>query len=501
MNNRKYKWILYIIVLVILGTISIQVYWNYKNYLINKQQLINDVQISLDNAVDSYYTNLAKKSTIGFAFEANSEEDYIIKSGRFDSVLNHINIKERAFTQFDSIDIKGVKVVRGIDTDSVLKRFHLEHKNRLSDSIHMEINWNQKETLDTLIINDFQRLTSKVVLSMTADTLNLKHIDSLFKSELDRKDLTVSYGLSFYQNKKINNSLHHKNIKDSALITTSKSSFLPRGSTLKAHFNNETKIILKRILSSILISTLLILAVISSLFYLLKIIKRQKQLAEIKNDLISNITHEFKTPIATIGVALESINSFNVINDKEKTKKYINMSSSQLSKLNLMVEKLLETATLDSGNLEFHKESIDIKNLIESLLIRYKTQHPNKIFSLNTKEESLLINIDAFHFENAINNILDNAVKYGGDTISLVLKTNQKTTSISISDNGNTLKPENKHRIFEKFYRIPKGNTHDIKGYGIGLYYTKTIIDKHSGNIALDLSDGQTTFKISLPNA
>ena len=113
----------------------------------------------------------------------------------------------------------------------------------------------------------------------------------------------------------------------------------------------------------------------------------------------------------------------------------------------------------------------------------------------------LNISADKFHFENALNNILDNAIKYGGDEISIALNNNSKYIEISISDNGNTLRAENKQRIFEKFYRIPKGNTHDVKGYGIGLYYTKTIIDKHGGNIHLDLKNKLTTFKISIPHA
>ena len=249
-----------------------------------------------------------------------------------------------------------------------------------------------------------------------------------------------------------------------------------------------------------MISSILVLAVISCLFYLLKIIRNQKQLAEVKNDLISNITHEFKTPIATIGVALESISNFNGIDDKEKTKKYINMSSDQLNKLNLMVEKLLETATLDSDNLSLNKELININDLLNSLLNRYSIQFPNKTFNLNLMVENLMAKVDAFHFENAVNNILDNAVKYGGDIISITLLSKGENFDITIADNGNSIDKTNKSRIFEKFYRIPKGNTHDVKGFGIGLYYTKTIVEKHNGSINLDLSNNLTSFKITLPN-
>ena len=176
------------------------------------------------------------------------------------------------------------------------------------------------------------------------------------------------------------------------------------------------------------------------------------------------------------------------------------MSSEQLGKLNVMVEKLLETATLDSGNLELNKENFNIISLLDALVSKYKIQFPDKTFNTNIQLESLIINADIFHIENALNNILDNAVKYGGDIISIELKARKTNLDILVSDNGHSLTHENKHQIFDKFYRVPKGNTHDVKGFGIGLYYTKTIIDKHNGSITLELNKNLTTFKITLPN-
>ena len=238
---------------------------------------------------------------------------------------------------------------------------------------------------------------------------------------------------------------------------------------------------------------------ISCLFYLLKIIKHQKQLAEVKNDLISNITHEFKTPIATIGVALESIQNFNVIEDKAKTKTYLDLSNTQLSKLNTMVEKLLETATLDSENLELNKDTYNISEILTTSIEKHQL-NSDKTITFNIPE-NISAKVDVFHFENAINNIIDNAIKYGGDAISISLEQNHFVFTITISDNGNTLTKANKDKIFEKFYRVPKGNTHDVKGFGIGLYYTKKIAEKHNGTITVDLKNNITSFKITLPNA
>ncbi|MHA7842672.1 MAG: sensor histidine kinase [Winogradskyella sp.] len=498
MNDKRYKWILYTIVAVIAVTIGIQVFWNYKNYQSNKQQLVNDVQISLDKAVDDYYAALAERTTVGIFLEGDQQKDPLNEEGHIKKFLQQIDTDSFGFKNIDKIDIsniEGVTVLRGFKADSMSKVIDEQIKPSKAEDFKKKLD-SIKQNKNIKDISEFEILTSKIVVSISNDSLDLIELDSLVRQEFLRKKLYLDYNLHFnrVKNKDSLPSLKNK------LHTSSKSTFLPKGSHLGISFTNETKLVLKRSLGGILISTLLIAAVISSLFYLLMIIKHQKQLAEVKNDLISNITHEFKTPIATIGVALESISNFNAIEDKEKTKNYVNMSSQQLDKLNLMVEKLLETATLDSDKLELKKECIDVVTLLNDLSRRYKIQFPEKEFNTSLKVEHLETKVDVFHFENALNNILDNAVKYGGKIISVDLIPKEKSFDILISDNGNILSKANKERIFEKFYRVPKGNTHDVKGFGIGLYYTKSIIEKHGGTINVDLSRDLTTFKITLPN-
>ena len=502
---------LYIISIVILSTIGIQVYWNYKNYQINKQQLINDVQVSLDNAVDSYYANLAERSAIeGYAIQTNSKDGLFATTFKIDSLLNqrprnygfklNKNVKRLArksvlkYHEKNSEDLDSVHIESKIPVESI---FH-KHDSIISDSIRFGFKWLKEFDVDSSYIKDFTLLTSKVFVSITRDSLSLKSIDSLLKSELSRKNLNIVYGLTFESRELETQKL--KEINPSHLTTNSKSPFLPRGSLLSIHFSNETKIILKRILTGILISTLLVLAVIGCLFYLLQIIRHQKQLAEVKNDLISNITHEFKTPIATISVALEGLKNFNVIDDKDKTKTYLDMSSDQLTKLNVMVEKLLETATLDSENLELHKKPINVIDLLNTVVDKHQMQTESTIIHFDPKQTTMEVKVDVFHFENAINNIIDNAIKYGGDKIWIEISQDSFSFTISISDNGNSLNKAHKDQIFEKFYRVPKGNTHDIKGFGIGLYYTKKIVEKHNGTIQLDLKKTHTTFNLTAPN-
>ncbi|MDY8136547.1 HAMP domain-containing sensor histidine kinase [Aquimarina sp. 2201CG5-10] len=507
MKRRNYKTILYFITAVIVVTLSIQVYWNLKNYQASKQQLINEVQISLDNAVDQYYEELAKNQTFRFISDTeysdclpnNLRRNKVAKI--WDSTPTHINDHRSFFRYLDSTKAFTSPIIKRKITDSTHPLFKVFKK---PDSIKTMIQINDSDSITIYAdLNPFEILTSKVVVSIGQDDLELKKIDSLLKFELSRKKVSADYILQYTDplgqsySKNENSSIV---AKEEQLYTVSKSSYLPYDSSLKLFFTNTTRIILERNLFGILLSFLLVSAVIGCLLYLLRIINRQKQLAELKNDLISNITHEFKTPIATISAAMEGIRSFNQANDPQKTKKYVEMSSNQLGKLNTMVEKILETATLDSDELQLNLEEANMVELIDNIIEKHKTNSPQKNITFESTHSNIWKKIDVFHFENAVNNIIDNAIKYGGDLIAINIKNTNPNIHIEIKDNGNSLTKTHKEKIFEKFYRVPKGNTHDIKGFGIGLFYTKTIIEKHKGNIQLLLDQGQTNFKITLPN-
>ena len=219
-------------------------------------------------------------------------------------------------------------------------------------------------------------------------------------------------------------------------------------------------------------------------------------MAELKNDLINNLTHEFKTPIATISTALEGIDKFNETNDLEKTRKYIGIGQDQLKKLDQMVEKLLETATLEKDEIILNKESVDVSALLRKMLDKYQMTNEKQFEA--AIDAGVVTRVDPVHFDNAISNLIDNAVKYGGQKIKVTLRAGQHI-ALEVTDNGPGMDKRHQDKVFEKFYRIPKGDQHDVKGYGIGLYYTQKIIEKHGGQITLTSKPGKTTFKITLP--
>ncbi len=502
MQKNRYKSILYFISAVILVTLVIQIYWNFKNYQASKQQLVNEVQISLDNAVDQYYEELAKNQT--FSFISNAKNLNYFSNKQLDKILKRIDSTKKHFSRSnlsDSIKTSEISFYRNKNIDSTKQFIKVL---QLSDSIETMLNISEHDSITiSTHTNPFEALTSKIVISISQDEVNLNTIDSLLNVELVRKKVSADYTLKYTNGLE---QLHNNNICDTITIhknqlyTQSKSSYLPPHSSLKLFFTNTTITILKKNLLGILLSFILMTAVIGCLLYLLQIITHQKHLAALKNDLISNITHEFKTPIATISAALEGIQNFNQENDQEKTKKYLNMSSGQLNKLNTMVEKILETATLDSDELQLNLEETNLTPLIHTIAEKHKVNSPEKNITFTNSHENIWRKIDVFHFENAINNMVDNAIKYGGNSVGISIINTDSHILIEIRDNGTGLTKAHKEKIFEKFYRVPKGNTHDVKGFGIGLFYTKTIIEKHKGTIQLSLDQGLTNFKITLPN-
>jgi two-component system phosphate regulon sensor histidine kinase PhoR len=488
MAKQNYKWVVYFISITIITTIAVQVYWNYREYQINKQNLISKVQLSLDNSVEKYYANLTKSGIITF------------------TSLDSINLKEKTDTIFLKTNSRyGFRK----KIDSTL---HNLVKNDNSKPILIKNNRNNSYpffTPDKHFPKNIDSLISKVYISISRDTLDLFKLNSYLSEEFNRNNLDITYGLKYsYRHRSFNDSIATKtkeinltNFPKNHLTAISNSTFLPHRSHLELLFTNETAILLRNSFISILLSFLLSISIIASLIYLLKTIYKQKQLADIKNDLISNITHELKTPIATISTALEAMVNFNALDDKIKSEKYISIANTQVVKLNIMVEKILETAILNQDDLPLNKQAINLNVLLKNVIEKYELINAEKTFTFKSNHQNIILNIDPFHFENAIGNIIDNAIKYGGNIISIELNSTKNNIEIFIKDNGNGIPKKYKDLIFEQFYRIPTGNTHNIKGFGIGLFYTKSIIEKHHGTIQLIHNKNNTTlFKIEFKN-
>ena len=484
MNTKKHHWILYSITVTIVLTISVQLYWNYNNYLENKQRVKNEIQTSLDIAIDEYYTTISKNN-----FFAIVNQDSIDKKNIFKNILrSNISNPNSKFNISITADFKAPRQL-----DSLINIHTTKSKRNLPKQVKKVLKNIKADSLK--LIKGLQ----SVVVALTNDLIDFNKLDSILNQKLISKGLHTRNYLSYYENDIKTGGSLEKNQKKLTLFLKSKSTFLRPNQSLRIYYQDPTLIALKKSATEIFLSLILSLTIISSLFYLFRIIKKQKQLSEIKNDLINNITHEFKTPIATISTAIEAIENFNVINDREKTKQYAAISALQLKKLHQMVEKLLETATLDSENLMLQKEPSNLVDLIFKIVKKHELLTKKKI-NFTTNTDAIILEIDPFHFENAISNVIDNAVKYGGNRLEVTLTSMLNTVEISVTDNGDGIEKNQQERIFDKFYRVPKGNTHDVKGFGIGLYYTHKIIEKHGGEITVLSNFEKTTFKLLILN-
>lgn len=502
MNTKKYNWILYLISTTIVVTVCVQLYWNYNNYLDNKQQVKNEIQTSLDIALDEYYGNISKQRFMAFYGQDTTGTD-----GYFFKNFNSKNSKnKKSKFNISSIEIKTDNPDEFREMPKILDSILFEEKI-LTGERRMNT-----DSIQTVTVAPFNIIRGKreadsikvmkgiqsVVIALTNDGIDFDELDSIFVNQLNKKGIDTSHQLALLVKDSV---VGHSSdiLKISKDFASSQSSYLRKGQSLLAYYQDPTIEALKKSSTGILLSLLLSIMVILSLFYLLKVIKKQKELAEIKNDLISNITHEFKTPIATVSTVIEAIQNFNVLDDQDKTKKYLSMSEVQLKKLHQMVEKLLETATLDSEKLILKKEDVDVVELISKISKKHELIS-DKTVEFSSNKDSLIMSLDLFHMENSISNLVDNAIKYGGDQIQIILTSDLNSIEISVIDNGKGIEKNQQERIFDKFYRVPKGNRHDVKGFGIGLYYTKKIVEKHGGTIRLTSNPGKTSFKINLPN-
>lgn len=488
MNKQNYKWVVYFIGVTIFTTIAVQVYWNFREYQINKQNLISKVQLSLDNSVETYFANLTKSGIITY-----SSLNPVNLNDKTDTIIVSTNSRQEFRKKIDS-------TLQNLAKNDSTKPLLIKNLKGGSYPFFTS-NKHIPKNIDSLI--------SKVIISISRDTLDLPKLDTYLIEEFERNNIDVTYGFKFNSKYRDENDSIIENIRTfklenfpkKHLTTISNSTFLPHRSHLELLFTNETTTLLRNSFISILLSFLLSISIIASLIYLLKTIYKQKQLAEVKNDLINNITHEFKTPISTISVALEAMKNFNALNDTIKSEKYIDIANTQVGKLNEMVEKILETASLNQNDLILDKQPYNLSKLIEHVIEKYQLISTEKAIKLNNKANDIILKLDKFHFENAIGNIIDNALKYGGNKIEIELDSTKNKVEIYIKDNGNGIHKTQKNKVFEQFYRIPTGNTHNVKGFGIGLYYSKNIIEKHGGNIQIIYDNkNNTIFKIELLN-
>ena len=250
--------------------------------------------------------------------------------------------------------------------------------------------------------------------------------------------------------------------------------------------------------------TIIVVLVMIFFGYTITVILRQKRLSEVKTDFINNMTHELKTPISTIGLSSEMLMRSDFSNEPEKLQRYASIIFKENKRLENQVERVLHVAKLDKEELTLKKEDVDLHELLTEAKENFDINQLEQggSIQLDLQAGTPVIHADPVHVTNVVYNLLDNAVKYCDKkpTISVKTVNDKKGLQIEITDNGIGIKREDLKMIFDKFYRVPTGNLHNVKGFGLGLYYVKLIIDSHGGKIDVKSKPGEgTTFSVFLP--
>ena len=271
----------------------------------------------------------------------------------------------------------------------------------------------------------------------------------------------------------------------------------------KLQLGNTFPYLFKRINVPILLSLFIVGFTIFSFVLLYKNMLKQKRLADIKNEFISNITHELKTPIATVSVAIEALRSFNASMDAQRSKEYLEISANELQRLSLLVDKVLKLSMFENKGIDLKYEPLNMQALIKEVAssMRLQFEKKNATVSISSEGDSSLEG-DRLHLVSVIFNLLDNALKYSYDNphINIITIDGGNKLSLIVTDDGIGIPQEYREKVFEKFFRVPTGNLHNAKGYGLGLSYVAQVVKKHNGSIKVEpLEGGGSKFVIVIP--
>ena len=332
--------------------------------------------------------------------------------------------------------------------------------------------------------------------------VNFTKLDSLLMIMLEESDLKVPHRLQMLSGGKVIATISSSGYTPSARANDYVLSY---GQSLADKYQltlEPLTIPTLREMSCIITASLILFFILAfSFWFLIHTMLKQKSLEEMKSDFTNNITHELKTPVAVAYAANDALLNFDAGNDPEKRREYLEISQVQLEKLEGMIEQILSMSMESRKTFELRRETIELEPLLQKLSEQHRLS-AGKPYDIHIDvEKGLVLDADRFHLSNILSNLIDNAIKYSGSSvrIDITAKATDAGTEIRVRDNGIGIAPDKQKHIFEKFYRVPTGNIHDVKGYGLGLYYARTMAEKHGGSLSVTSAPGKgSEFILSL---
>jgi two-component system, OmpR family, phosphate regulon sensor histidine kinase PhoR len=538
MNKKIISLVIVLITIALIGLVGIQIYW-IKNALAVKEanfdRSVNEaftnviyklekleVADRIKNKINTKSPNLTLYSTI------DSLNNMFINE--MESMTNDFNIQRASYINYTSkhVSVEYTEtipgnVVKHVDSSIVtignkdtLKKqevrptsvpeyyFPSNHFDSISDKI-------DKFLKKSFLVSDvFEEMFNYKYTPSIEDRIDPVKLDSLIEAELGNKGIHTDFEYGIYSPLKNELTLektgnYHTELMDKSVAFNLFPSDLFRAPEyLLIYFPNKEKYLFTQTWLMLTVAGVLIVFIILSFVYTIRTIIKQKRLSEMKNDFINNMTHEFKTPISTISLACQALTDDEISKSEALYKNYLHVIGDENNRLGVMAEKILQTAVLEKGQIKLKKEPVDIHSIITEVIKNINLQVIPKNGKIITELEAVanIIHADRIHITNVIYNLVDNANKYTPETpvITIATESNETGIYISVEDNGVGISHANLKKIFDKLYRVPTGNIHNVKGFGLGLSYVKTIVELHEGsvNVESELKKG-SKFTIYLP--
>ncbi|WP_033565655.1 sensor histidine kinase [Sphingobacterium sp. SYP-B4668] len=466
---KRYKLLITLIILTALGVVLVLSGWLYGSYQNRKDLFLSTAERGMFNVIQDVYQNTINK---------NGGDSTALKQ----------RMARKSFVAYLH------QRYPSINFDSLRTAFE-DWRSKTEDKAG---SFDKKEDGPSQIIppylfRDFE---------FTPDLLDT--VKRKFESALDEKGINIGFDVELLTLKREDITAFRGYTKKNKLMWTRPTLVNPeKGQFVVVKFDKPWRHLLFDMGWQLLVAVLLVASLVGSFAYLILTIFKQNKLAELRKNFVNNMTHELKTPLSTVMAAIESIQSYGAKDDQRKMELYLQISKNELEHLSDMIEKVLQMDIDERGGMSLNHESVDLLFLLQHCVDTARLGAKKDVnVSLESESSSVLVLADEAHLRNVFNNLLDNAIKYAGAMVEIVIRVKDigQEIEIEIQDNGKGIPRQYHREIFEMFFRVPEGNLYDVKGFGLGLSYVRQIVQQHGGRIAVSSDVGKgSIFTVTLP--
>ena len=520
MKEKRLKLIISAMALALIGLISVQLYWVINVVKLEEARFESDVSDALTFVIEKIDKNETAEVVVKRVIKNSDSPIYIVNEHQTtkhklwvgDTMAEDTEIE--FFTSGNDSNISvNVDLRKNNDStnSNVLVYTYSNsssgNKTKVVSKEHLNAFVNKKKEVFEDVIEELVTISNIKI----EDRITKAKLDSLLNFEFKNIGINTEYNFGVLDKNK-NQFIYVKKEDDQDELEESHfraqlfpEDILKEPNFLFVSFPNQREYVIKSISATLGLSIGFILLIIFIFYKTVQMLIKQKKITEIKNDLINNITHEFKTPLSTISLACEALNEPKLFANGTSVLRYSKIISDENTRLKNLVENLLSSASLEKGEIEINKQEIDLHKSLAEVVDKFELmlENQNGYFQCELNAVNSNVNIDPFHLSIIFNNIIDNALKYNEREPAIRIATDNKDDKIivSISDNGIGIKKSELKNIFDSFYRVPTGNIHNVKGSGMGLHYVKKLTEANGGIVYVTSTLGEgTVFNIEFTN-